>query len=395
MQPSTAACPLRLLDEIRDLEPLIRELAPQAERERRLSEPVVQALRDRGFFRLFRPAARGGFELDPMDGFRLIEELARIDSAAGWNVGLANAVETTGPWFCDEVTEEVFGPADTVMAGAWNPPRKAMPCDGGYLMSGRTPFASNCHNATWFTGLARVYDGDEPRSDESGHPITYVSLFPRADVRIIENWDTLGMCGTGSDDIVLDEVFVPEARMVPLVLLEHPSSAYAGPLHRLSVWPGVAVQVPSAFGIACAAIDDFLELAGVKTPRYTSSVLRARSVVQLQIAQARGKLDAARAYFYSVLEKVWQRALNGDDLELSHRAEIQLACSHGVVAAAEAVRLVHAAAGASAIRNDQPFQRHFRDIHVITQHAFVSASRLEDVGQVLLGLEPDWPFLHI
>jgi alkylation response protein AidB-like acyl-CoA dehydrogenase len=395
MQPLTADSPQSLLDQISEIEPLIREHSARAEHERRLAQPVVEALRDRGYFRLFRPAARGGHELDPMAGFRIIEELSRIDSAVGWNVNIANSVEGTGGWFSDEVTREVFGPADTVMAGAWNPPRKAVPSDGGYLMSGRTPFASNCHNATWFTGLAHVFEHGEPRANETGAPITYVTLFPRSDVRIIDTWDTLGMRGTGSHDIELDEAFVPEERMVPFVPLEHPSSAYAGPFHRLSIWPSVGALVPTAFGIARAAIEDFLEIAGAKIPRYTGSVLRARPVVQSQIAQARGKLDAARALFSSVFEDMWQRALDGEYLELSHRARIQLACSHGIVASAEAVRLVHEAAGGSAIRNDQPFQRRFRDIHVLTQHAFVSASRLEDVGQVMLGVEPDWPFLHL
>jgi alkylation response protein AidB-like acyl-CoA dehydrogenase len=281
------------------------------------------------------------------------------------------------------------------MAGAWNPPRKAVPCEGGYRMSGRTPFTSNCHNATWFTGLAHVYENGEPRSDGTGAPISFVALFPKEDVRIIETWDTLGMRGTGSHDIEVDEAFVPEERMVPLVALERPGSAYAGPFHRLSIWPSVGALAAPAFGIARAAIDDFLEIAGGKIPRYTSSALRARPVVQSQIAQARGKLDAARALFYGVYDEMWQRALDGDHLELAHRARIQLACSHGIVASGEAVRLVHEAAGGSAIRNDQPFQRRFRDIHVLTQHAFVSASRLEDVGQVMLGLEPGWPFFHL
>ena len=120
-----------LLGRVRELEPLIREHAPRAERERRLAPPVSDALRDAGFFRIFRPASRGdGLELDPITAFRVFEELSRIDSAVGWNVTLANACEVFGAWYSDRVTEEVFGSPETVMAGSWNPPRKAVPADG-------------------------------------------------------------------------------------------------------------------------------------------------------------------------------------------------------------------------------------------------------------------------
>jgi hypothetical protein len=117
-----------LLGRVRELEPLIREYALRAERERRLAQPVSDALRDAGFFRIFRPASRGdGLELDPVTAFRLFEELSRIDSAVGWNVVNANAAEVLMAWYSDHVTEEVCGSPETVMAGAWNPPERPCP----------------------------------------------------------------------------------------------------------------------------------------------------------------------------------------------------------------------------------------------------------------------------
>ena len=150
-----------------------------------------------------------------------------------------------------------------------------------------------------------------------------------------------------------------------------------------------------ALGIARAANDDFSDMATKKTPMYTKITVRHRPVVQLQLAEAEAKLSAARALLYSVLDEMWQWACDGRDLDMTQRARCQLASSHTVVAAAEAVDPVHVAAGASAIRNEQTFQRYFRDVHVITQHAFVSASRFESAGQVMLGLEPEWPFFHL
>jgi len=383
-----------LLERASDLEPLVREHAPQAEADRRLSAPVADALRDAGFFRMFRPHTRGGLDLDPVTGFRVIEEFARMDSAAGWNLAIANATEPFAAWYSDDVTEQVYSSPDTVMAGAWNPPRRAIPVDGGYRISGKTVFSSNCHAATWISGLAHVYDGEAPRLDDSGAPQTLLTLVKMTEATIDENWNTLGMAGTGSHDVVIDDVFVPAERAVPFVPLERPSSAYAGPFHLLSVWPAIAAQVPPALGIARAAIDDFIELATQKTPVYSGSTLRNRPVVQMQIAQAEAELGAAQAFLYSVFDSMWQRALDGGGVNMRQRAQCQIACSHAVVAAARAVDLVHAAAGASAIRNEQQFQKYFRDVHVITQHAFVGAARFESAGQVMLGLEPEWPFFQ-
>jgi alkylation response protein AidB-like acyl-CoA dehydrogenase len=178
--------------------------------------------------------------------------------------------------------------------------------------------------------LAHVYDGDTPQLDASGSPQTLLTLVPMYEATIVENWNTLGMAGTGSHDVVLDDVFVPLERAVPFVPLEQPSSAYSGPFHRLSIWPAVAAQVPPALGIARAAIDDVLELAMHKTPVQSSSTVRHRSVAQMQIAQAEGELRAAQASLYSMFDSMWQHALDGGRVEMQERAQCQIACSHAV-----------------------------------------------------------------
>lgn len=380
-----------LLEKVDKVAPLIREHALEAERQRRLPQPVSDALRDAGFFRMFRPRSLGGLEADPVTAYCVIEALARIDSAAGWNVSIANASEPFGAWLSEETSREVFGSADAILAGAFFPPRKAVPINGGYRVTGTTAFNSNCHSATWFLGLAHVYDGKKPRLDAAGQPTTLVTFVPASDVKIIENWETLGLGGTGSHDVQVDDLFVPSERAVPFVPLTQPNANYAGPSHRLSVWPAIACNAVSALGIAQATIDDLLAL-GRKVPSYTTTSLRDRPVVQLQLARAEGKLSAARAFFHAAFDEAWKIAVDDRFLEMEDRARLQLASSHAVLAAAEAVDLVHACAGTSGIRNEQRFQKHFRDAHVVTQHAYVSAARLESVGQIMLGLEPDWPF---
>ena len=302
--------------------------------------------------------------------------------------------EPFGAWFSDETTAEVFGSAQTVMAGGFFPPRRAVPVEGGYRLSGRCTFNSNCHAATWIVGLAHVYDDGVERLDENGAPVTLITLFPREKAEIIDNWDTLGMRGTGSHDVNVDDVFVPAERAVPFKPLEQPSPAYSGPWHRLTIWPSVACNAIPALGIAQAAIDEFAELATKKTPSYTTTMLKDRSIVQLRFATAVAKVESARAYLHEAFDAAWQGALDGRSLDLAGKARLQLASSHAPIAAAEAVDLIHSLAGTAGIRNDQAFQRHFRDVHVITQHAFVCESRMEAVGQVRFGLDPNWPFLH-
>ena len=383
-----------VLGSVAELEPMIRAASAEAETERKLSARVAEALREAGCYHLFRPRSRGGLELDPVSAFRVMEELARIDSAAGWNVSLANALEPVGAWFSDETTEEVFGSPKTVMAGSFFPPRRAVPTEGGYRLSGRCSFNSNCHAATWVLGLAHVHDDGVARLDDNGAPVTLITLFPMREAEIIDNWDTLGMCGTGSHDVSVDDLFVPAERAVLFKPLDQPSPAYSGPWHRLTIWPGVACNAIPALGIAQAAIDEFADLAKKKTPSYTNTTLKDRSIVQLRFAMAVAKVESARAYLNEAFDTAWQGALDGRTLAMADRARLQLASSYVPIAAAEAVDLIHSLVGTAGIRNDHVFQRHFRDVHVITQHAYVSESRMEAVGQISFGLEPNWGFLH-
>jgi indole-3-acetate monooxygenase len=140
------------------------------------------------------------------------------------------------------------------------------------------------------------------------------------------------------------------------------------------------------------AIDDLLELAGRKTPSYLATPLRDRSTVQAVIGKAEATLGAGRAYLYEALREVWDKALQGHRIDMPGKMKLQLAATHAAAAAAKAVDLVHAAAGTSAIRDEHRFQRHFRDVHTITQHAYISASRYESGGQYMLGVPNEWPF---
>jgi alkylation response protein AidB-like acyl-CoA dehydrogenase len=384
-----------LLDTVGRIEPILRRHSEKAERARRLPDEVVVAMRENGLYRLWRPRVFGGLEIDPMSACRIFEEISRVDSAAGWNLQLSCAWDPLGAWFSDDGASEVFGDPNTILGGAFFPPRRAVRVQGGYRVTGQTPFVSGAHQCSWFLGLAHVFNGDQPLLGENGEPVALLTACPSHETQILDTWHTLGMCGTGSHDVVMTDVFVPEQRTAPLIPLQRPGRAYQGPLYRFTIWASVAALAPIATGIARGMIDELIDLANTKTPSYTLKTLRERSVVQSQLAQAEAKLGAARAYLYEALQQVWDVAVQRQTIALPQKVKIQLAATHAVVASAEAVDLVHAASGTAGIRNEHRFQRHFRDVHTITQHGFISASRYESAGQLLFGLNSDWPFFAL
>ena len=391
MSPISASAS-SLLDAVHQIEPVIRTHMADAERERRLPDAVADAMRAHGLNRMMRPRALGGLEADPITAFQIIEEISRIDSAAGWNLQLTSAIDAFGAWFPDDGAKEVFGQHHATFAGAFFPPRRALPVDRGYRVTGQTPFASGAHQARWFMGLAHIYDGETPRLGPDGMPVTLMTMCPADDAVIVDTWRTLGMRGTGSHDVLMTDVFVPTHRAALLVPLDRPGSAYQGPLYKLTAWAAIAVLATVPLGIARAAIDDFLELARHKAPSYLATPLKDRSNIQALIGEAEAALGAGRAYLYEALREVWDKALLGHVIDMPGKMKLQLAATYAAAAAAKVVDLVHTAAGTTGIRDEHRFQRHFRDAHTITQHAYISASRYESGGQYFLGVPIEWPF---
>lgn len=385
-----------LMEAVKKTAPVVQKHAAEAEAQRRLSQPVVDAMVEAGLFRLWTPKAFGGHEVDPMTAFRIFEEVSRLDSAAGWNLQLSTAIHPFLAWLPDAGPEEIYasGP-DQILGGALFPPGQATPVEGGYRMSGRWPFVSGCHHCAWFMAPSLIMDGDQPKLAETGQPLQMLIFFSAQDVEILNTWHTVGMRGTGSHDLVAKDIFIPQNRTAMLAPLENPGKAYGGPLYRMTVWPPVAALAPPALGIARAAIDELIELAQKKTPFYTMTTLRERPLAQSNAAQAEALWGSGRAYLYEALREGWETAVTGQMLSLEQKMKIQLATSHAIRTAADAVDLVHEVAGSSAIRNEYRFQQHFRDVHTITQHAHVSTSRYQSVGNLMFGLEIDWPFFAL
>jgi len=215
---------------------------------------------------------------------------------------------------------------------------------------------------------------------------------PARDAVIVDNWRTLGMRGTGSHDVLMTDIFVPTRRTAILAPYERPGSAYGGALYKLTMWLTVSALATVALGIARAALDDLIALAARKAPSYTMRSLKDRETVQAAAGEAEARLGAARAYLHEAAREAYDQALDGLKIDMPGKMKLQLASTHAVAAGAEVVDLVYSALGTTGIRDEHRFQRYFRDVHTITQHGFISASRYESGGQYLLGVPVEWPF---
>ena len=217
-----------LIDAAREIAPIIREHSEEAERERRLSQPVLQALRETGLLRMNTPRSLGGLETDPVTRALVVEEIGRHDFAAAWT--LENPLDWA--FFCarlpDEGAEEIYSRgADILIAAQFGRPLKATSTNGGYRISGQAPFVSNCRDADWFSSTVLV---DEDLA--AGEPEMRMVYFPREGCEIIDTWNVMGMRGTGSHDISVTDVYVPKSRTFPMQPDFEPGSHYRGPLYR-------------------------------------------------------------------------------------------------------------------------------------------------------------------
>jgi indole-3-acetate monooxygenase len=293
----------------------------------------------------------------------------------------------------DEGAEEIYGRgANTVIAAQFGRPMQAAPVQGGYRITGRSPFVSNCHDANWIATTAMVVAGDQ--SWPGGEPEVVMVYLPRESCEIIDTWHVMGMRGTGSNDVAVTDAFVPRARTFPFVPEFTPGSHYQGPLYRFPLIGVVASNLPPiVLSIARRAIDEVSALAQTKTPVAASAPLRERTSAQAKLAQGEAVLRAGRGLLYDTLIDTWQATLAGETFSVRQKADVLLAMTHAVSSAVKAIELMYRVAGTSGIYTRNPLERYFRDVQVLRHHAFGAETRYETVGRVYLGLPPDFPAL--
>lgn len=351
------------------------------ERDGTLAEASVRALKEAGLLRLWRPRSLGGHELSPRQYAEAAEEVARADSAAAWlMMGCANTtfdLRLADPRF----VEEVFAQADPVICETFNRPMTGQAVDGGYRVTGSTPFASGCRQAEWIGHTAVIDDA-------------FLLMFhPAGALTIDDDWHTLGMRGTASNTIRADDVFVPAHRVIDFGAAPGNNRYFDGPLYRMPEGILTTTFAPVSLGLVASALDAVTELAAHRQPFASPTTLQHRPLAQLKFGRALATYRAARAFHHQTLDAAYRQATAGEAFSLTDKADLFLACTHVLQTCADACRELARTAGTSAIYEGSPVERALRDTEVIAQHAFGAEGRYATVAQAYWDVEVDFPLL--
>jgi indole-3-acetate monooxygenase len=386
-QFATEAQGIDYLDRARELAPELAAAAVEIERRRELPEPVLDALVERGLFRMLLPRSLGGAELLPADFVPVIEEIAKADASTAWCLNQASGCSMTAAYLEPAAAREIFGRLRGILA--WGPgPGTAQVAKGGYRVTASSSFASGSHNASWLGCHVPVVEADgTPRLNPDGSPVIRTMLFPKSNARMTDIWHVIGLKGTGSDRFSVEDLFVPQQHSTTRDddtrredgLLYHFSS--------LQLYAGGFAGV--AMGIARSTLDAFLTLARDKVPFRSTGALRDNNLIQSQVAQAEARLSAARAFLLRSLEEITAAVARLGNITLDQRMTIRLASTFAIHQSLQVVDSVYHAAGSTAIFEENPFERRFRDIHTVSQQLQGRQEHFETVGQYFLGLDPD------
>lgn len=374
-----------LPERARQIGELASRHAEFADREGQLAEPVVEALHAHGMFGMWVPqSVAGGVELDPLASLETIANVAYGDPSAGWvMMAAALAIGTGAAYLGDDAVDALFGGERLpVIAGQGTRPGKALSTDGGYRLSGSWSFASGIKHGTHIHTLGIIEETGEPR----------IFVLPVAEATLIDNWDVMGLRGTGSIDYTIEDVFVPEA-FTHFAVTETPERG--GGLYRVGII-GFAAMCHSgwALGIGRRLLDEMTALVaergGAAGPQGGSATF------QEQFAKAEGTYRAARAYVRESWGDAWATLERGDALSVRQNTLIRSAMIHVTAAAHQVAQFVYQSAGTSGLRAGT-VQRLFRDMHAGTQHVIASPPVYQAVGRELAGLAEGqrWQFLNL
>jgi alkylation response protein AidB-like acyl-CoA dehydrogenase len=366
----------------RALHPLLKQEGDEVNQRRELTPPIVQALKEGGFFRMLQPRSIGGMELKPSDFARVTEAISAADGSTAWVVCQGNGCSMSSAYLDPKIAREIFGPVDGILA--WGPPGapfEAEPVPGGYCISGTWRFASGSQNATWLGAHMKVAGRKEIRT----------MLFPKSSVTMVDIWHTLGLRGTASNEYVVKDLFVPQDHT--MLRDQAIDRREDGPLYRFG-----SSQLYSAgfagvgLGLARGMIDAFLELPATKVSRGAAKPLRENNVVQSQLAQCEAKWLSARAFLHNTLDEIYEYVIQHGDMTQHHAAMMRLASTWAINQSREAVNTMFHCVGSMAVFESQPFERRLRDIHTVSQQSQGRQIHYESVGQIMLGLPPENQF---
>lgn len=371
----------------RALRPAILAEADATERNGQVSRELMAKIHEARLLRMMIPRSIDGDELDLASFVEAVEEVARADASTAWCVGQGNGCAFASGFLAPEIAREVFGAPDAVMSsGPSNATARAQAVKGGYRVTGSWRYASGSRNAQWLGAHCNVFEEDgSPRKPKPGQIPHMTVLFPKSSAVVRNVWDVMGLRGTGSDDYEVRDLFVPAEYCFTRDWSG--DRREDGVLYRFSNFSLFGCAFAGiGCGIARTMLDDFVALASVKTPQ-GGALLRDNAAVQRDYGWNEARLQSARAYLYATLEDVWEKVERAGECTPAERIKLRMATAFVIQSAKDVVDFVYNAAGATAIFANQPFERRFRDMHVVTQQGQAHMANFEAAGQLYLGLD--------
>lgn len=356
----------------------IRKRRKEFEAQRFISPDIIQGFKKVGVYRALVARRFGGDEKSPAEFCRLIERISQADGSAGWvaSFGIGGIYLAALPL---ATLEKLYanGP-NVVFAGGIFPPQPAERVDGGFKVNGRWSWGSGS------MGAEVVGAGILPKNaDGSGLP--RMAVMPREKVQIAPNWDVMGLLGTGSHDIVVKDVVVPEE----WTFVRGGPASLDTPLYRYPTLSFAAqVLTVVGLGIARAAIDEVLGMAAGRASVTGAPNLGERVYVQLEIAKIEAELRAARAWFFEAIDDVWQVLVAGDKPSDHQVSMLRLSTTHASRVGADVARRAQMLSGGTGVYESSPLAAQVRDAQMITQHAFMGEITYQNAGAMLFGLKP-------
>ncbi|RSM61052.1 flavin-dependent monooxygenase [Amycolatopsis sp. WAC 01376] len=360
---------------IRELLPVLRERAQEAEDARRVPEESVKSLQETGFFKLLQPKTFGGLEADPVSFYTAVKLVASACGSTGWVASILGV----HPWhlglFEAQAQQDVWGDdTDVRISSSYAPMGKADVVDGGYRLSGRWSFSSGCDHATWVLLGGPVF--------KDGKPVDFCTyLVPIADYTIEDVWDTVGLRGTGSNDIIVNDVFVPKHRALSFIATSKCKTPgqeiNPGPLYKLpygSVHPST-ITAP-IIGMAQGAYDAHVEYQGKRVrAAYAGEQSKEDPFAKVRIAEAASEIDAAWLQLTHNIDELYQLACKGEKLPFPTRLRVRRDQVRGTERAIFAIDRLFENSGGRALQAGTPIQRFWRDAHAGRVHAANDAER--------------------
>ena len=353
----------------RGLGDALRERIPQAEAKRMVPEASIQDLKDAGLFRLFQPARWGGAEAHPSTFFDVQMEIGAACASTAWVFGVVAVHSWQLALFPLEAQEEVWADdADVLISSSYAPTGKVEIVDGGYRISGRWSFSSGCDHCDWaFLG------GFVPPREEGGRPDMRTFLLPKKDYSIEDTWHVIGLKGTGSKDVVVDNVFVPEHRTHRLMdgfKCKSPGNEFnQAPLYRLPFGQVFVRSVSTtAIGNAQGALDFYKEVTKVKVGAADGSRPAKEPTAQLNCARAASTLRELRMVLHQNMDEMMAMSEAKVPMPIERRVAWRYDSSNAVHRSMEVVDGMFTACGGRALFLNSPMHRFFLDAHAARAH---------------------------